>query len=105
MLYQIGIAFWMMLAGIVSLVVGLTGILFGWNREDEVQGSNGPGEPDSILRVSELPDLHDETRIRAMYSSPRLIGSDRPRLDVRDQLRRLPSDRPTLGQARPALHP
>jgi hypothetical protein len=39
MLYQIGIAVWVMLAGIVNLVVGLTGILYGWNREDEVQRS------------------------------------------------------------------
>jgi hypothetical protein len=101
MLAQIGMAFWLILAGMVSLIVGLTGVVFGWHHEDERKPPEA-AVPDSILRVSELSNLHDEPTLRAMYSSPRLRGLDNDRLDPQDQTRRLSSDRPPLGQT---LHP
>jgi hypothetical protein len=105
MLQQAGIAFWIIVAGLVSLVVGLTGVVFGWHRQAEVIEPTEPPPPDSILRLSELPDLHGEPTVSTLYSDPRAYGPSGARLDPRDQARRLPSDRPRLGQARKAVHP
>jgi hypothetical protein len=101
MLHQAAIAFWIIVAGLVSLVVGLTGVVFGWHRETQVIEPAEPPPADSILRLSELPDLHGEPTVSTLHSDPRVYGPSGARLDLRDRARQQSSDRPTLGQAPP----